>query len=362
MNPDLVHFVEQATLGAFLGDPAAVGQVRPWLRANDFADWWHAQAWTALTELHAAQRPIDPAALAAALVERLGPRRAEPVRVADLYAATPSPARPVEYARKVLDGGLRREIAGHGVLLRAGALQAVLSDAAAPVASACLMVDAGIESSAARWDLAYGRHHPPSTVTPLHPTGRLRELRAGADKFLAERPNRDHVLEREHVVSLVGSLIAHPDAIPEVADWLRPAQVADPGWRAVYATITDLTARGEAVDAVTVAWNLAPLAAHDVAVPGIAELRQVAEAGWAEHPNHAARIVAADQVRALAERASDQLTTLCNDPTQDFATILDTAPLLTGALRHTARGLPSSAHMSAPNLSAAALEHGPVAL
>lgn len=197
---------------------------------------------------------------------------------------------------------------------------------------------------------------PPARPPPHH------RRWAGADKFLGERPNRDPVVEREHVVHLVGSLIAHPEAIPEVADWLRPAQVADPGWRAVYATVSDLTARGEAVDAVTVAWNLAPLAAHGAAVPEITELRQVAEAGWAEYPNHAARLVAADQVQALAERASDQLSALCRDPTQDFASILDTATLLTGALRHTARGLPGSVHASAPNLSAVALEHGPVAL
>lgn len=361
MNPDLVHFIEQATLGALVVDPTSIGRVGPWLRAGDFADWWHAQAWTALTELHAAQRPIGPAALAAALEERLDPRRADPLRVADLYAAAPSPPRPVDYARMVLEAGLRREIAGHGVLLRAGALQGVLSDAAAPIASACLMVDAGIESSAARWDLAHGRHHPPSTVTPLHPAGRLRELRVGADKFLGERPTRDPAAEREHVVSLVGSLIAHPDAIPEVAGWLRPAQVTDPGWRAVYATVTGLTARGDSVDPVSVAWNLAPLAAHDPAVPGIAELRQAAEAGWADHPSHAARLVAADQVQAIAERASDQLAALCEDPTQDVATILDTATLLTGALRHTARGLPGSAHLPALG-PAAALERGPVAL
>lgn len=363
MNPELVHYAEQATLGALLGHTDAIGQVRTWLRPEDFADWWHGQVWNALVEQHAAHRPTDPVTMAGLMVDRLEPRRGDPVRVADLFAAAPTPAHPETYARMVLDAGLRREVAGNGVLLRAGALQAMLADSSAPLVSVCLMVDAGIESAATRWDAAHGRPHTPSTVTPLHPARRGLELRAGADRLLAARPARDLDTERDHVVALVGALVAHPDGVGEVAAWLRPSQIADPAWRTVLATVTDLATRGDVVDPVTVAWALAPLAEHDATLPSVAELRRVAETGWYDHLARPARLVAADQVLALADRAAEQLASVCADPAQEIATIVDTATLLTGALRHTARGLPGPHHLQAAASAAPrAVERGPVAL
>ncbi|HWB36058.1 MAG TPA: DnaB-like helicase N-terminal domain-containing protein, partial [Rugosimonospora sp.] len=119
---DVTDLAEQATLGALLIDPAPLGQIRRWLRPGDFAGQWHEWVYTTLLERHVAGEPIDPVAVGAAMVERFGTRLADQPRLHTLLAATPHAAHAAAYARIVLDGGLRREVAGSGVLLRAGAL------------------------------------------------------------------------------------------------------------------------------------------------------------------------------------------------------------------------------------------------
>ena len=54
MDEDTVTLAEQATLGSLLLEPAHIDHVRAWLRPGDFADWWHAQVYTAILERRAA--------------------------------------------------------------------------------------------------------------------------------------------------------------------------------------------------------------------------------------------------------------------------------------------------------------------
>ncbi|OIQ85836.1 replicative DNA helicase [mine drainage metagenome] len=361
MDEDTVTLAEQATLGSLLLEPAHLDDVRAWLRPGDFADWWHAQVYTAILERRATGEVIDVEALAQAMVDRLGERSGGRLRMPDLLRTTPGCPATTTYARMVVEAGLRREIAGQGVLLRAGALQSALSDGAGPLASACLMVDATMDSIAARWADANGSQKPvPSAPIPLRPVARSLELRTGADKFLADRPSRDHGAEREHIVTLIGSLLAHPDAIPGVATWLHPAQVSDPGWRAVYTAASDLAARGEPVDAVTVAWAVAPLRGRGTRVPSSQELREATDTGWLDHPVRAARIVAGEQVCALAERASAQISAAADDPTLEVGAVLDTAGLFTTALRRAATGLTRDA-VTTRTVNSPDRSRGPVA-
>ena len=361
MDDNTVTLAERAALGSLLLEPDHLDEVRAWLRPDDFADWWHAQVYTALVEGRAAGEPIGVEALADTLVERLGDRSGDRLRVVDLLHHAPGTPSTLAYARMVAEAGLRREVAGQGVLLRAGALQSAMSDSAGPMASTCLLVDATIESIAQRWDHANGRPRKGSNVpTLLRPPVRPLELRAGADKFLAARPSRDAAAESQHAITLIGSLLAHPEAIPAVATWLRPSQIPDPGWRAVYGVATDLAARGEPVDPVTVAWHVAPLRWREVPVPSAAELVRTADEGWFDHPVRAARIVAGEQVCALAERISTHLTTAADDPNVELAEVLDSVGSFTNALRHVAGGLardPSAAHV----VDVPGLHRGPVA-
>lgn len=361
MDGDTVMLAEQATLGSLLLDPALIDRVRGWLRPGDFGEWWHGQVYTVLLEHRAAGQPVDLEALAQTMVDRLGERSGGRLRIVDLLHTAPGHPVTATYARMVVEASLRREIAGQGVLLRAGALQSALSASAGPLASACLMVDTTLESIEGRWADANGqRRHTPNAPTPIRPAAHQLELRTGADKFLADRPARDPDAEHAHVIDLIGSLLAHPETIPGVAAWLRPAQVPDPGWRAVYTAATDLAARGEPVDAVTVSWAVAPLRRSGTSVPSPRELCKAVDTGWLDRPARAARIVAGEQVCALAERASNQLTAAAEDPALEISGVLDTAALFTAALRHAAVGL-SRDGTAARAVKPRVLSRGPVA-
>ncbi|WP_149203857.1 DnaB-like helicase N-terminal domain-containing protein [Actinotalea subterranea] len=361
MDEDTVMLAEQATLGALMLDPAGIDRVRGWTRPGDFADWWHSQVFTALLERHAAGETVDVEAMAPVMVDRLGERSGGRLRLVDLISVVPARPDPAVYARLVVQAGSRREVAGQGVLLRAGALQSMLSESAGPVASACLMVDATLDGLAARWAAATG-HAPAPTTTPipLRPAARPLEVRAGADKYLRARPARNQAAERDHVVTLIGSLIAHPDAIPTVATWLRPSQVPDPGWRAVYAAATDLAARGEHVDVVTVAWAAQALTEHASPAPSARQLREAADAGWFDHPGQAARIVAGEQLCALADHAATHLAGAADNPVLEVEEVIDTGHVLTNALRHGATGLPTRGVLT-PSVEAPRATRGPVA-
>ena len=101
-----------------------------------------------MLERHAARAIIDPIVMAEDLIGRLGSRRANAPRLADLLHVTPPRPDPVVYARMVLDAGVRREIAGTGILLRAAAVQTATDRVALPVTATCNVVDAILDSAA----------------------------------------------------------------------------------------------------------------------------------------------------------------------------------------------------------------------
>jgi len=338
---DVTRLAGQATLGALLVDPAPLDQIRRWLRPGDFAALWHEWVYTTLLERHTAGEPIDPVAVGAAMVERFGARLADQPRLHTLLASTPHTAHAVAYARIVLDGGLRREVTGTGVLLRAGALQTVLDGTQAPLISTCNVVDAGLDAAASRWAQATGQPHD-DVVVPLalRAAARNVDARESAARYLQAHPARDAVAERQHVVELVGTLIAQPAHIPEVVGWLPPSRIADPAWRLIYAATIELSELGAPIDLVTVAAVSRRYAHHGPALPGPDELRDAVEAGWAAYPPQVVRAVAGDQIRHLADVGVDQLTQAANNPGVQIADIADTGHVITTTLRRTAAALP----------------------
>jgi hypothetical protein len=352
-DEDTTRLAEQATLGGLLLDPGALGEVQRWLRAGDFAETWHGQVFTAMLERRAAHEPIDPRTMGTALTERFGARRANLPRLADLLHVTPPRPDPVTYARMVLDGGLRREIAGTGVLLRAAAVQTACDRLAVPVTATCNIVDAAMDCAAARWATATGQPHD-EVVVPLALRAVLRntEARMGADKYLAAHPVRDHTAEHHHTTALIGALVAHPDAVPAVADWLPVARIADPGWRVIYGAVIDLAELGHHVDLVTVAWAARTHAHHGVPIPTLSELRGAVEDGWRTQLAPAIQAVAGDQVRHLADAGAAQLVAGAANPGVQVSDLVDTGHLLTHALRHTATAMPLRPEHTAPYVAA----------
>jgi hypothetical protein len=366
LNPDdATHLAEQATLGALILDPSPLPQLRAWLRRADFADALHGQIYSVLCERHTAGEPIGALAMGEALVGR-APGRSAAIQVHDLLQAAPCPGHVLAYARAVAEGGLRREIAGLGVLLRAGALQSALSGESVPMTSTCTLVDAGLLAVAHRWDVATGSRSPLVDATPIamRPALRNPDLRLGADRLLRTYPERDADAEQAHEAVLVGSLIAHPKDIALVAACLPPIRVSSPRWRTVYGATLELAELGQPVDLVTVAGAVARLSHHGQASPTLRELRDVVGAARFTSPRDAERHVWIDQMRRIADHGADQLRLGANNPGLQVPDLVDTGRLVTTALREAAGMLPEYATDSRPRpLTVLPLEavRGPVA-
>jgi replicative DNA helicase len=342
LRSDLEQLAERSLLRGLIENPAPVGEMRGWLRPGDFADTWHRAVYTAVVERHVAGEAVDPQAMSDALTERLGPRLADRPRFAALITAMPYTPNTVAYGRMVLDAGLRRELVGLGVLLRAAAVQSAVDRTSVPLTTTCNLVDVGLDAAASRWAAATGAPQQQDNVVPLALRAAFRngEAQEGAARYLDAHPGRDAAAERSHVVELVGALIAHPEAVAQVASWLPIAAIGDLGWRLIYGTTIELTELGEPVDLVTVAWAARQHAQHGPALPSLEELGQAVEAGWYAFPTVTARTVATDQARRLADTGAHQLQQAAANPGVLIGDLVDTGHTITAALRRTAAALP----------------------
>jgi hypothetical protein len=343
-RPDLARLAERAALGALLMNPEPLTEIRRWLRPGDFVDPWHGEVFTTLLERHTAGQPIDPVAVGDAMTERVGARRANLPRLAWMISASPHTHTNL-HARLVLDGGLRREIGGLGVLLRAAALQSATDHTAGPLMAACTLVEAGIDTAVVRWASATGS--PQETVdVPVALRAASRDVlyaRLGAARYLEAHPARDLDAERQRQVDLVGTLIAQPQHIPQVAQWLPASRIADPGWREVYRTVCGLATAAEPVDLVTVAWAVHRSERRGPALPSLDDLTVTVETGWNTYPPKLIADVACDQVRDLADTGAVRLYRLANRPTASVEAVVATGRELTATLRSTAAALPATA-------------------
>jgi len=341
---EIEELAEQATLSALLRDSMSLEAIRGWLRPGDFAAPWHREVFTTILERHVAGLPVDVITVAEALRARVGALQARRPDLTTLPSIAPT--RPVvdEYARMVLDFALRREIDGLGVLLRAGAVQAGVDGRSVPLTQTCNVVDAGLESAARRWATATGTRHD-ETVVPLSTRAAAHswEARESAARYLDANPPRNPEVERRHVVELVGALITHPEAIDDVSAWLPVSRIPDPGWRFIYGTTVELAELGKPVDLVTVAWATYQHSHHGPSLPGLNELRMAVDAAWCVSPHVAARVVAIDQARLLADTGAKQLHDAALNPGVLVEDLVDTGHLITTALRRIATVLPADA-------------------
>ena len=368
LNPDdAARLAEQATLGSLILQPQRIEEVRPWLRPADFADALHGQVYSVLCERHAAGDPIDAVSVAATLVGR-APGMSPAIRVHDLIQAVPPTAHPETYARIVAEAGLRREVAGLGVLLRAGALQSALSRESVPMTATCSLVDAALVSIARRWDAATGTPRPAGEATPiqLHAALRNPDLRLGADRLVRTHPGRDVGAEHAREAWLVGSLITHPRDVLVVGACLPPQRISSPTWRTVYGATLELCELAQPVDVVTVATATARLSHHGQPAPTMTQLFEVVDAARHTSPKEAERAVWADQIRRIADNGADQLFKGAANPGLQLGDLIDTGRIITTALRDSAQMLPE--HLANPNTSLNAAERaahhtrqGPVA-
>ena len=191
---DVVRLAEQATLGGLLLDPTHLDQVDTWVRGQDFTDPWQRMVWVALREARAEGRTLDAEGLAADLLGRHGARIANIVRIHDLLASVPRDPDPRPHARVVVEFGVRREIAGQGVLMEAAALSAAQRLEARPMHASMRVIGAAFLIAGERWAQANGEtidHLSDQLPTQLKASAASLELRRTADKVLTQAPAPD---------------------------------------------------------------------------------------------------------------------------------------------------------------------------
>lgn len=346
---EATHLAEQAVLGSLILDPQPLTYVRRWLRPGDFADPRHGTVFSLLCERDAAAEPIDPMTVAGSLAGRL-PGASPGVVVHDLLQAVPAAPNPRTYGRIVVEAGLRREVAGVGVLLRAGALQSALSRESVPMSSTCALVDAALQSVACRWAAATGARESVQEPTPiqLRPALRNPGLRLGADKLLQNHPDRDAAVERAHEALLVGTLIAHPREVTAVGAHLPPQRISSPSWRTAYGAMLELAELRQPVDVVTMAAATARLCHHGQPAPTLTELQEAVDAGRHAPVREVERTVWIDQLRRIADHGAEQLMAGAANPGLRVEDLVDTGHLITAALRDGAGMLDDHREAGAP--------------
>jgi replicative DNA helicase len=340
-----VALAERATLAALLHDHAGAGlsgpQLARWLRPEDFADPWHREVYRAHRALAAAGGPAGAQEVGEELVRRVGATRADVVRVAGLLRDTPVGTATATYAVMVLEAALRREVAGQGVVLRAGALQSAMHAAPRAMNAVIAVVDAALDDAADRWAAATGQPPVARPEVPPRLRGSVARLDAAlaADRFLAAHPAVSPKEVAEHEASLIAALLTHPHQLHAAACWLRPASLTNRAWRPVYEAMLHLHAYGHPIDPVTVLWETQRSSRRAGPGPDPRVVTAKVEAALPEDPGHWGRVVAADHLRLTADHAAESLRAAAANPGLDVVEVFGTGHRFTEALRAAARPL-----------------------
>lgn len=364
---------EAATLGSLLIDSTSLRQVTTWLRAGDFADPWHGELYTVMRERVVARQVVDAESVGLALRDRVGPTRADLPRIVGLLRAAPVRPTTQRYAAMVLESSLRREVAGQGVLLRASALSGALTQERRPVLTGTALVDGALRAGEGRWQLASGAAPlGAASHSELAPVLRNLDNALAADKLLSAHPDLELQQVREHQQRLIAALVCHPGEVSTIGNWLRPEELVDRPWRAVYAALLELVERGQAVDVVTVAWQVQQASRQEGPGPDLAALVRDVEAAATDDPRFYSRPVAADRLRRTADSGARTLHAAAVNPGIDIPDLFETAHLVTATVRSAASGLregvgeaTSGRHLAAVRLQPRATQtvavSGPVA-
>ncbi|MGV9266627.1 DnaB-like helicase N-terminal domain-containing protein [Kitasatospora sp. NPDC003701] len=302
MSPQLE--AEQAVLGACLLDPSQVGALTGWLEPRHFYRPAHEGFFAILLAQHAAGHPAlapdsgdeqnkDWALTAIATAARDVPGFSASYGHT-LASTCPRSEHAASYGRMVLETAVRRALEEHAHRL----LAAAGSDSVEATVELTGALHAVIQRLADAWGTVDQRSRRP-LPTPPSP---------GAAPSAVEAA-------RQHEQALLSSLLGAPRQIPQIASWLTGEDFTDPGHRAVYLAMAALAHRREAVDELTVLWEVQRRGALAAGVISVARVREVCAEGmpgdpayWAEHVLRGALLRAAATsagiVRVMALDAS----------------------------------------------------------
>lgn len=359
-----VSLAERAALGALLlseDSELATATVRR-LRPADFFEPWHAELFRTIRDMVVAGSRIDAQSVGVGLIDRLGPKYAEAVRVADCLRIVPPNPDLNAYIAMVIESSIRRELAGVGVLLQAGALTAVLDGSARPLQAIAAVIDATVDAAEARFRGDEERlGADPRRLGAGLAAGLSRKswLDQGlaADRLLGAHPSPQPASVAAHEADLVAALVGRPAALSSVRSWLRADAINDAASRRVYRALTQLADRGQPIDLISVAWE----AGRSGDGPSVPALLVRVEAAQPQSPGYLARIVAADHVRLMAKDAADTIGGAAEDAGRELWDVIGIARSQTMAVRDAASPLGGAAtDRAASRLRAPVAHHASV--
>lgn len=340
---DVTLLAERAMLGALLVDPAPFRELDAWVRGTDFSEPWHRQVWISMREAHVAAAPTDTVSLGMRMVQRYGPRIADLPRLHLLLHDAPQDPDPRPHARIVVDAGVRRDVDGQGVLLRATALEASMSHEGRPLRSALRIAGAAVLIACERWADANGEvtdHLTAQIPARLRAGADDLELRRAADKFVADYPGIDLTEVGRDEQRLVANLATHPTAISPTVAWMRPDQLTNRPWATVYSALAELAAGGQTIDPTMVAMATVRIARDTGVAPSLPALMNSVDYERTSVPGHLRQIVAGDHLRLAAAQGTEALHQGATSPDVPIVDLLQTATALLHRMQHLSTALP----------------------
>ncbi|WP_369251115.1 DnaB-like helicase N-terminal domain-containing protein [Streptomyces sp. R41] len=298
---------EQAVLGSVFLDPAQLDHLSPWLRPEHFSRPAHAALYAAMLKLRADGHPAttgkngDPIPLSwvTDTVREAGTRtRGLTASYAhSLISACPRPTHAPVYGRMVLEGAIHRSVTQHAIRLhQAARADAVRGGVEETVRHAQILAEV-LADLAHRWGTEPRPLAPPASITLA-----LQQPQSVDEQVLADEE------------FLLGCIIARPEQLLDVVDWLRPGDFADIGHQQIYRALGALHHRGEPIDQLTVLWETQRRGAlSDGTLDGERVLRvcdPLSFSGVAEHFGE--QVVQASLVRTAAASAR-QVRALADD-------------------------------------------------
>lgn len=342
-HDDATLLAERALLGSLLVDPRPFHDLERFVRGTDFTDPWHRHVWVAMREAAAAGTPIDTLALGHQMLHKLGGRIADLPRLHLLLHDAPAKPDPLPHARHVVESGVRREIDGQGVLLRATALEGSMSHEGRRVRAALRISGAAVLIAGERWADAIG--DPTDNLAARLPA-RLRagaedlDLRRAADKFVGDYPGVERSEVIGHEQRLVASLVHHPTAISPTVAWMRPDQLVNRPWATVYSALAQMAVAGNHIDHATVALETSRVGRATGAAPGLPALLDTIEAERGSVPGHLRQLVAGDHLRMVASNGAAALHDGATSPDLPVSDLLQTATAVLHRMDHLSTAFP----------------------
>lgn len=299
--PSLTDVAERALLGALLADEPAPAELS-YLRADDFADRINGHLFEIITDLRRDHPTLSGDQLTTAVAFHADTRGIDATWLTDLRDLCPEPGHIAAYARMVQAAGFRRDVASHAERIATAAAHTTDVDGQAHLTK--------LADALARQAEVYAAFHTLETTSRYHTPA------------LLQGDPRRVAMEEE----LLADLLQHPEQATDIAVFVHSNALTSQQRRDTFEAIVRLGYDGEAVDEVTVCWELAnirainppgtdPLTRLDTGEPDITLLQRLANTRTNRSAIEIGRDLIADDIRTTVSHRLDTLNPARPAPT-----------------------------------------------